>query len=68
MSAPGDGERPPQQHVDLSYLPSDTYVSFAQMGNCKVCGEHKDLRMGSCFTCSNFVDGETVVTQITSGL
>lgn len=38
----------------------DTYVSIAQWGNCKVCGEHKDLRYGSCFKCSDFVEGEKI--------
>ena len=38
----------------------DTYVSIAQWGNCKVCGEHQDLRYGSCFMCSDFVEGEQI--------
>ena len=39
---------------------SDVYVSIAQWGNCKVCGQHKDLRYGSCFHCSDQVMGEQV--------
>ncbi len=39
-------------------MPSDTYVSMAQHGNCKVCKQYDDLRMGCCFTCSDVVDGE----------
>jgi hypothetical protein len=36
------------------------YVAIAQHGNCKVCGDYEDLRYGSCFDCSQFVDGERV--------
>jgi hypothetical protein len=36
---------------------SDTYVSISQIGTCKVCGAHKDLRYGCCFPCSEFVEG-----------
>jgi hypothetical protein len=45
----------------------DTHVSIAQWGNCKVCSEHKDLRYGSCFKCSDFVEGEQI-SQITHKL
>ena len=45
---------------DLSSLPKNTYVSFAQNGNCKVCGRYKDLRMGSCFGCVDKVSGRKV--------
>jgi len=37
-----------------------TYVSIEQWGNCKVCGQYKDLRYGSCFHCSDFVDGKEI--------
>ena len=36
------------------------YVSIAQMGNCKVCGERQDLRCGACFDCANKVSGEQI--------
>lgn len=48
------------KHVDLSFLPPDTYVSFAQIGPCKVCGQEQDLRMGACFTCADHVDGRKI--------
>lgn len=48
------------QHIDLSFLPAHTYVSFAQIGRCHVCGQEHDLRMGACFDCSDFVDGRLV--------
>jgi hypothetical protein len=41
-------------------FPSDAYVSFAQIDNCKVCGSHKDLRMGACFDCADFVQGREI--------
>lgn len=37
-----------------------TYVSMAQMGNCKVCGDYQDLRCGACFDCSSKVTGEQI--------
>ena len=36
------------------------YHSFAKYGNCMVCGQHDDLRMGACFGCSDRVVGELV--------
>lgn len=48
------------KHIDLSNLPPGTYVSFAQIGHCKVCGQEDDLRMGACFTCADVVDGRPV--------
>jgi hypothetical protein len=36
------------------------YVSIAQIGRCKVCSDEDDLRMGVCFDCCDFVDGERV--------
>ena len=33
------------------------YVSRAQMGNCMVCGDYKDLRCGVCFHCCEKVSG-----------
>ncbi len=47
-------------HIDLSALPPNTYVSFAQEGPCRVCGCTKDLRMGSCYDCCEFVDGRPI--------
>lgn len=49
-----------KRHINLSMFPDDTYVSMAEMGNCRVCGEHDDLRMGACYTCADFVDGKEV--------
>ena len=46
--------------LDFSKLPPDTYVSMAEMGNCQVCGQHKDLRDGSCFRCSDGVAGKKI--------
>ena len=40
--------------------PKGTYVSMAEMGYCKVCGEHQDLRMGVCFTCADQVAGKPI--------
>jgi len=34
------------------------YVSFAGEGPCKRCGFVEDLRMGSCFFCSQFICGK----------
>lgn len=48
------------KHVDLSHLPSDTYVSFAQMGNCKRCGKHEDLRLGACWDCADRCGGRRI--------
>jgi hypothetical protein len=39
---------------------SEVYVSFAQVGKCRVCGERRDLRCGACFACSEFVDGTKI--------
>jgi hypothetical protein len=36
------------------------YVSIAQIGLCKVCGNEDDLRFGACFDCSDFVAGERI--------
>ena len=36
------------------------YVSMLRIGKCKVCGEEEDLRMGCCFSCCDYVDGEQV--------
>lgn len=37
-----------------------TYVSIAQIGNCRVCGREQDLRYGVCFTCSDQIKGERI--------
>ncbi len=51
---------PAVAHIDLSALPHDTYVSFAQVGECKVCGKEEDLRMGACYDCADVVDGRQI--------
>lgn len=37
-----------------------TYVSIEQLGNCKVCLLLADLRVGTCFQCSDKVSGVRV--------
>jgi hypothetical protein len=41
----------------MTHLLDKVYVSMAQMGDCRVCGRHEDLRLGACFDCSDKVDG-----------
>ena len=36
------------------------YIARSGVANCRVCGNEDDLRMGACFDCSDFVDGEPV--------
>ncbi len=48
------------ESIDLSSLPLDTYVSMAQVGDCKVCMRRKDLRCGVCFSCSEHVTGKPI--------
>ncbi len=36
------------------------YVVREQMGTCKLCGEYRDLRMGVCFQCSDYVSGRKI--------
>lgn len=38
----------------------DAVVVKAQMGDCMVCHERRDLRCGVCFHCSPKVDGEPI--------
>lgn len=38
----------------------DAYVCVEQWGDCRVCGNHQDLRCGVCFDCSGKVDGEPI--------
>lgn len=38
----------------------NSYVSFAKIGRCMVCGETQDLRCGACFDCSSLVDGTPI--------
>lgn len=45
---------------DLSWLPKNTYVSFAQIGQCQMCGRTEDLRMGACWDCADFADGRPI--------
>ena len=47
-------------HIDLSKLPTDTYVAFAHVGACRRCGAREDLRMGACFACSEHCDGRPI--------
>lgn len=49
-----------EKHVDLSNLSPSTYVSFAQVGPCKRCGNTEDLRMGACFNCADHCDGRPI--------
>lgn len=39
-------------------FPDKVYVSQAEMGYCKVCGNWKDLRCGSCEPCCKNVAGK----------
>ncbi len=34
-----------------------TYIIREQISTCKICRKKKDLRLGACFKCSDFVDG-----------
>ena len=45
---------------DLSNLPAGTYVATAMEGDCRLCGVRKDLRMGVCFKCSDYVAGHEI--------
>ena len=38
----------------------DAHVSFPRIGTCMVCKEKRDLRCGSCFSCSPKIDGEPI--------
>jgi hypothetical protein len=44
---------------------AEVYLSFAQIGNCQVCGQEEDLRFGTCFDCADFVDGEELKHRVT---
>lgn len=37
-----------------------TYVVIEQVGDCRICGQRKDLRCGVCFQCSDQVRGERI--------
>lgn len=39
----------------------DAYVAIEQWGDCKVCGNYRDLRCGACFECSSKVNGEPIM-------
>ena len=41
----------------------DSYVSHSQMANCMICGEHKDLRCGACFSCCEKIDGNPIKSR-----
>ena len=43
----------PTDPVDLSGLPSDTYIVIDTWGNCRRCGRRQDLRMGVCRDCAD---------------
>lgn len=44
---------------------SDIYESNTRVGQCRVCGETKDLRCGACFFCaSNKIAGEKVSENV----
>ena len=36
------------------------YVSIAQMGDCRICGQYADLRCGACWDCMGRVSEEKV--------
>lgn len=38
----------------------EVYIARSGIDHCRVCGEEDDLRMGACFACADFVDGERV--------
>jgi hypothetical protein len=42
----------------MSKKPEKPYVAMARIGICKVCNREDDLRMGVCWDCCDFVDGE----------
>ena len=41
-------------------FPNNAYVAVDTWGDCKVCGEHQDLRMGVCHRCSSQVAGKPI--------
>ena len=43
-----------------TFFPANSYVALVQDGHCKICGMFGDLRYGSCFSCSEFVDGKLI--------
>ena len=43
---------------------SRVYIAAVSRGSCMVCGNWKDLRMGSCFECSEFVSGVTLLAGV----
>lgn len=43
---------------------SDVYVVRNRFGDCKVCGQHDDLRFGVCFDCADFVKCQEVSPDI----
>ncbi len=36
------------------------YVSIVNIGDCRICGSHEDLRCGVCFNCMSQVSGERI--------
>lgn len=41
-------------------LPDRTYLIADNWGTCKRCEAYQDLRMGSCFSCSDRVGGKPI--------
>lgn len=48
----------PQQLIKAMQRCGVAYISGPNMGPCQRCGFLEDRRMGACFECSAFVDGE----------
>ncbi len=44
--------------VNPDSIPENTYVVIEQMGNCRICKRHEDLRCGVCWDCQPQVDGK----------
>ena len=40
------------------------YLSHAQVANCMICGERKDLRCGACFQCVDKVGGKPIKNNL----
>ncbi len=39
-------------------IANGAYVSRCQISTCNVCKQKKDLRMGACFECSDYIHGK----------
>lgn len=45
---------------------SGVYVASEDFGECRCCGEERDLRLGVCFNCYSEVDVEEIVDGVTA--